>query len=139
MTDIMRQERPTLTNLFQWLDTEFPPFRPFNTAQHMRVEDYVENDHYVLRAELPGLDPDKDVDITVDDGVLTVKAERRQESQTERRSEFHYGSFARRMSLPTGADEDDVQATYDKGVLEVRVGLKAGATRKPRHVTVTSA
>ena len=137
MTDIMRQERPTLTNLFQWLDSELPTFRAFSSAQHMRVEDFVEDDHYVLRAELPGIDPEKDVDITVNDGVLTVKAQRREETKTERRSEFHYGSFARRVPLPTGADEDDVEATYDKGVLEIRVGIKSESTREPRHITVT--
>ena len=139
MTDVMKQQRPTLTNLFAWLDSEFPTFRSFNNVQHMRVEDFVEDDHYVFRAELPGLDPDKDLDITVTDGVLTVKAERREETKTERRSEFHYGSFARRMPLPPGADEDDVQATYDKGILEIRVALTSQSTREPRRVTVTHA
>ena len=138
MTDLMRQDRPTLTNLFAWLDSEFPAFHGSSSAQHMRVEDFVEGDHYVLRAELPGIDPDKDLDITVDDGVLTVKAERREETKTEGRSEFHYGSFARRVSLPTGADEDDVQATYDKGVLEIRVAIRPETSREPRRVTVTA-
>jgi HSP20 family molecular chaperone IbpA len=137
MTDLMRQERPALIDLFQWLDSEFPTFRSLSAAEHMRVEDFVEDDHYVLRAELPGLDPDNDVDITVNDGVLTVKAERREETKTERRSEFHYGSFARRVALPAGADEDDVAATYDKGVLEIRVGIKKESAPEPRHITVT--
>jgi HSP20 family protein len=137
MTDVMRQERPTLIDLFHWLEGEFPTFRTSSTLEHMRVEDFIEDDHYVLRAELPGLDPEKDVDVTVNDGMLTVRAERREETKTERRSEFHYGSFARRVALPAGADEDDVSATYDKGVLEIRVAIKSESAPEPRHIAVT--
>ena len=137
MTDLMRPDRPALTNLISWLDSELPTFRPFGNAQHMRVEDFVEDNHYVLRAELPGIDPEKDVDVTIDDGVLTLKAERREETKSERRSEFHYGSFVRRVSLPTGADEDDVKATYDKGVLEIRVAIKPESAREPRRISIS--
>jgi HSP20 family protein len=136
MTDLTRQERPTFGNLLTWLDSELPTFRGLANTQHIRVEDFVEDGNYVLRAELPGIDPDKDVDITVEDGVLTIKAERREETKAEHRSEFHYGSFARRVPLPTGADEDDVQAGYDKGVLEIRVPIKPETTREPRRISV---
>src|SRR5215207_5260897 len=109
----MRRDRPMLAELFDWLEG------PFTGGQMMRVEDYVEEGQYVLRAELPGLDPDKDVDITVENGVLTVKAERREEKKEAHRSEFRYGAFRRSVSLPPGVDESNVKATYANGILEV--------------------
>ena len=91
-----------------------------------RVEETLEDDGtFVLRAELPGIDPDKDVDVTVENGHLRIKAEREDRSeQTEngrRRSEFRYGSFERSIRLPEGADDDAITATFDSGILEVRV------------------
>lgn len=91
----------------------------------MRVEEYVEGDTCVIRAELPGIDPEKDVEISVADGVLHFRAERRERTDEDRphgfRSEFRYGSLARSIRLPEGASEADVKATYKDGILEVRV------------------
>lgn len=104
----------------------------------MRIEELTEDDHMVVRAELPGVDPAKDVDISIDHGRLRIRAERRERSETEdegrTRSEFRYGSFERTVPLPPGATEDDVKATYRDGILEVRVpvdGEKAEARRIP--------
>jgi HSP20 family protein len=93
----------------------------------MRVEEFEEEEDgtLVVRAEMPGLDPAKDVEVTVSDQVLRITAERRQESKVEDkrgyRSEFRYGSFLRSVALPSGATADDVKATYNDGILEVRV------------------
>jgi HSP20 family molecular chaperone IbpA len=76
----------------------------------MRLEDEIKDGNYELRAEIPGVDPAKDVDITVGDGVLTVKAERTEKKETSGRSEFAYGSFIRSVTLPVGADEDAIKA-----------------------------
>jgi len=73
---------------------------------------------------VPGIDPDKDVKITIDNGFLTIRAERLEEKKEGGRSEFRYGSFIRSATLPTGADPDDVTATYGDSILEVRVGIK---------------
>jgi HSP20 family protein len=84
MTVPARRERPMFAELMDWLEGEFPALpipRPFTGGQLMRVEDYVSEGQYVVRAELPGIDPEKDVEITVVDGVLTVKAERREEKR----------------------------------------------------------
>jgi HSP20 family protein len=87
---------------------------------------------------VPGIDPDKDVKITIDNGLLTIKAEWLEEKKEGGRSEFWYGSFTRSTTLPTGADPDDVTATYGDGILEVRVGIKPetkperSASRSPR-------
>lgn len=93
----------------------------------MKVEEFREGDTLVVRAEMPGIDPDEDVEITVSDGMLHLSAERRSETKTEDkkgyRSEFRYGSFSRSVRLPAGAGEDDVKATYDDGILEVRIPI----------------
>jgi HSP20 family protein len=103
-----------------------------------RVEEFEDDGTRVIRAELPGVDPDKDVEITIEGDELRIRAERRQEEKVEEkgrlRSEFRYGSFARRLTLPAGAVADDVKATYHDGVLEVRVPIsseKAAATKIP--------
>lgn len=139
MAGLARRERPMFAELVDWLEGEFPPmFRPFGSGHMVRVEDYVENDQYVVRAELPGIDPEKDVTVTLHKGVLTVKAERREEKKEEHRSEFRYGSFTRAVSLPAGADEEDVKASYTNGILEIRIGLKAEQKPEPRKIQVTS-
>jgi HSP20 family molecular chaperone IbpA len=94
----------------------------------LRIEDFVEDGTYVLRAEIPGVDPDKDVEITVDDGVLTVRAERSEEKKDGRRTEFRYGSLVRRVTLPAGADTHRIRAGYEDGMLTVRVPLAEAAT-----------
>jgi HSP20 family protein len=142
MTTLAKHERPRLTDRFHWLDNDFPTFaftRPVTGEPMIRMEDYVEDSHYVLRSELPGIDPDKDVEITVKDGVLTVKAERREEKKDSQRSEFHYGSFTRSMSLPSDADENDVVATYKDGILDVRVAMVAEQGKEPKRISVAKA
>jgi HSP20 family protein len=139
VTTVARRDRGTFADLFDWLEAEFPAlpvFRPFTGTQLMRVEDFHDDGHYVLRVELPGIDPDKDVDIAISDGVLTMKAERREEKKEGRRSEFHYGTFRRSMTLPAGADEDDIKATYADGILEVRIGIGSTERPEPKHISV---
>jgi len=114
-----------LPDLSDWFDS-FPSlmgWRPMASLQAIRVEDFVEGDDYVVRAELPGIDPDNDVEITVQGGVLTIRAERKEETSDKNRSEFRYGSFVRSVRLPDGANEDTVRAAYKDGILTVRVAL----------------
>jgi HSP20 family molecular chaperone IbpA len=103
----------------------------------IRLEDEVTDDSYVVRAELPGVDPATDVDITVRDGHLIIKAERTEKSEANGRSEFSYGSFVRSVALPSGADEDAITANYDKGILTVSVPVSS-AKPTAKHVEVTS-
>jgi HSP20 family protein len=105
------------------------PFRRFLEgdweSSWLRVEEYQEGSDMVVRAELPGIDPEQDVDITVSEGVLRISAERQEKSEHKEkssyRSEFRYGSVSRTIPLPAGASQDDVSASYKDGVLEVRV------------------
>jgi HSP20 family protein len=122
-------------------DWAFPRFGPelrraFPGAELLRVEEFTEGDELVVRAEMPGIDPDEDVTIQVSDHTLRIRGERRQESEVqekgEYRSEFHYGSFTRSVPLPVGATEQDVKASYKDGILEVRIPVdrKAAEAKK---------
>jgi HSP20 family protein len=110
----------------RWLD--FPGFPEWMQWPALRVEEYREDDTLVVRAELPGVDPDKDIEISIAEGKLTIRAQRNESTKEERkghfRSEFQYGSFVRTVPLPPGADESSVQASYTDGILEVRVPIE---------------
>jgi HSP20 family protein len=90
----------------------------------IRVEEYLDGNTLVVRAEAPGLDPDKDIDVSVVNGSLQIRAERREEKEEKEkdsyRSEFRYGSFFRSLPLPPDVKEEDIKASYKDGVLEVR-------------------
>ncbi|HET6269507.1 MAG TPA: Hsp20/alpha crystallin family protein [Arthrobacter sp.] len=125
-----------MADLNKWAPSEvLEPIRRFlegdMTLSGMRVEQFVDGDTLVVRAELPGIDPDKDVDLSVSDGVLRIKAERQEKaehtSRTGYRSEFRYGTFTRSFPLPEGAREEDITATYKDGVLEVRAPARTTA------------
>jgi len=102
----------------------------------IKVEEYMEGSELVVRAELPGVNPERDIDISMRDGTLCIRAERRQEETTNsrqmRRSELRYGSFSRTIALPPGTKESDVKATYKDGLLQVRcpVEERGGTTSK---------
>ena len=118
---IQMHRRTPVPALVDWFeDFPFGPRTMFTGGEHMiRVEEYQDGGTYTVKAELPGIDPDKDVEITVDHGVLTVHAERSEQKAEGKRSEFLYGSFTRAVQLPEGAKEDDIKASYDNGVLTV--------------------
>jgi HSP20 family protein len=109
--------------------TEWPEPMLTRIPKPMRVEEFTEDGEFVVRAELAGLDPEKDVHVDVVDGALRIQAERRQETKVDEkdyfRTEIRYGTFDRLVPLPPGATEDDVKATYKDGILEVRVPLAA--------------
>ena len=131
-----REVRSFFPDLLDWMESHFAMLRPFS-AQPIRVEDYIEDGHYVVRAELPGIDPDKQVQVSVAKGVLTIRAERQEEHEGRFHSEFRYGAFSRHIPLPASADEDDITATYRKGVLEVSIALKAKEPGPARQIPVT--
>lgn len=105
-------------------------------AAPIRVEEVVENDQVVVRAEIPGVDPDKDIEVTVDQGILRIRAERRESAEDRTgqgwRSEFRYGSFLREVALPPGTSTEVVSASYRDGILEVRLPapVKGSAARR---------
>jgi HSP20 family molecular chaperone IbpA len=123
-------------DLLDWLDSPWSAVLPFGSAQTFRVEDFTEDGKYMIRAELPGLDPEKDVEVSVESGILTVHAERREETKENRHSEFKYGSLTRSVPLPEGADPDKITASYDQGILTVTVPVPEEAKRAARKIAV---
>ena len=118
----------------QWLDDIFHDgfSRPM-----FAIEEFREGDEMVIRAELPGVDPDRDVELEVIDDTLVISAEKTRTHEHDddgwHRSEFRYGSLTRVVSLPRGAKESDIVARYTDGVLEVRVPVpqvKGGGPHK---------
>ena len=113
--------RARFPDLADWLESPWTGPPPFLTGQVFRLEEAVRDNRYVIRAELPGLDPESDIEVTVDGRILTIRAERRRQDNGAYRSEFRYGSLARAVRLPAGVDAADITARYDNGVLEVSV------------------
>ena len=137
MSMLTRREYPgPFGDMIDWLEAPWTVLRPI-TGHPIRVEDFIENGKYVIRAELPGVDPEKDLDVTVSDGILTINAERREESTGKHHSEFRYGTFSRSVTLPAGADEEHVGARYGHGILEVTVKpADKGADKPSREIPV---
>jgi len=146
--------------------TRFEPFREFSTLQDRMSRlfresfsdpgrdeslvassfapavDVYEDEHNVtLKIEVPGIE-EKDIDIRVENNLLTVHGERKIEKEEKeenyRRVERQYGSFTRTFTLPNTVDTDNVQATYDKGVLKITLPKKAEAKPKQIKVNVSS-
>ena len=108
------------------------------TRRWVPAMDLVETDeHFVLRADLPGVSQE-DVTIELEDNVLTVAGERKVEHEDRRegfyRVERSFGQFRRALTLPEGVDPEGIGATFEKGVLEVRIPKPA--ERKPRRVAI---
>jgi HSP20 family protein len=106
----------------------------------MPAMDLIETgDHFVLRADLPGMS-EEDVNIEVEERVLTISGERKAE-HTENKDGFHrveraFGTFSRSLTLPEGVNAEAVAATFDRGVLEVRIPKPE--ERKPRRVAISA-
>jgi len=105
-------------------------------AQAVRIEQYADGDIFVVKAEAPGLDPEKDITVSVFGNRLQIRVERTDERIDKAHSEFHYGSSARAVQLPLNAREEDITATYVAGILEIRVPL-AGTATPGREIPVT--
>ena len=101
------------------------------------VDVHEEPSRFVLRLDLPGIDLDN-VELTVERGVLTVKGERNEERKSDsqgcHRVERVHGTFKRSFSLPETADSDSVEASYDRGVLEIVLAKKEQA--QPRKIRI---
>jgi HSP20 family protein len=129
-----RGEAPDAFGRFDRMFEEWARMMPFRAMNFphwwgaedlIRVEEYREDGTLVIHADLPGIDPDKDVEITVSDGMLHIEAERREEEKREEkgyvRRELRYGSLSRSLPLPARVTGADITATYQAGVLEIRI------------------
>lgn len=104
------------------------------------VDIHEEAERFVVLADVPGVDG-KDIDITADKGMLTIKGERRSESKSSKdgyeRVERATGAFLRRFTLPESADAEAIKATHANGVLEVTIPKRPQA--QPRRIEVKAA
>ena len=104
-------------DLLDWFD--FPGIPWLRRSYPIKIEEFVDGNRFVVRAEMPGLDPEKNLGITVGHGMLRIHAERHEEIHDQYHSELWYGDFERALALPEGAKEDTVTARYTNGMLEV--------------------
>jgi HSP20 family protein len=134
----IQTEMNRLFNTF--FDSSAPANGPSLGRRWLPAMDLVEDGgEYVLKADLPGLS-EEDVNIEVEDNVLTISGERK--SEHEERKDGYYrverasGSFSRSLTLPEGVDPESVRASFERGVLEVRIPKPE--QRKPRKVTISA-
>lgn len=135
MTSIIPRPRFTLGDPFEWLEHTWP----FSGEHVIRIEESVKDDVYKVRAELPGFDPDKDIHVTAENGLLSISATRETRKKGEGHSEFSYGSFNRTRTLPAGANADKISATYQDGILEVSVPCEERQASKQVQIKVAKA
>ncbi|MEV6113127.1 Hsp20/alpha crystallin family protein [Streptomyces sp. NPDC052109] len=131
MATLTRRQKIPFPDIPDWFETIPSKF----SMPSVRIEDYTEDDRYVVRAELPGMTPE-DIDVVIGDGVLTVQAERTERDVDKNHSEIRYGSMSRSVTLPAGADENDITADYTDGMLTVSVGLGAEKAQA-RHIAIS--
>ena len=139
MSSILRRDPKTVVpDLIDWFEAPFVTLRPY-LAQPIRVEEYAADGRYIVKAELAGLDPAKEAEVTVGAGYLTIRAERHGTVEGPHRAEFRYGVFSRTLSLPADANPDDVTADYADGILTVTVGAKEAQAEQVRKIEITTA
>lgn len=132
------EELATLRNRMDRLWSRMTTADTSALADWSPTSDVIESkDEIVIKAELPGID-EKDVEVTIENGILTIKGERRAEQETEekgfRQVERSYGSFLRAFALPPNVEPETISATFTKGLLEVHLPKKEDA--KPRSIKV---
>jgi HSP20 family protein len=136
MTLLMKPE-PFSSDFNRLFNTLFDENR---TQRWVPAMDLVEaDDHFLLKADLPGLGED-DVAIELRDNALTISGERKSEHETRERGWYRVeratGRFSRSLSVPEGIDPDAVTASFDKGVLEVRIPKPEA--KKPRRIAINA-
>ncbi len=131
------QEQPARrpNDIFESFFADWPALfrRPFVVVpeglETIKSDEFTEGDSLVIRVEIAGIDPEKDVEVSLDGDVLHVVAERREEEETKERDytrrDLRFGSFRRDLLVPPGTTDTDVKATYKDGILEVRVPTSA--------------
>ena len=135
---LLMKPQPFSRDVDRLFDAFFGPADREQSRRWVPPVDLVEaEDHFVLKADLPGLS-EADVAIEVQDGTLTISGERSAEHESHERGwyriERSFGSFNRSLTLPDGVDADAISAQFDRGVLEVRIPKPE--ERKPRRVEI---
>jgi HSP20 family protein len=139
MSIILHKDPKTVVpDLIDWFEEPFLTLRPY-LGPAIKVEDYTEDGHYVIRAEVAGIDPDKELELWAGADYLTIRAVRSDKVEDKHRTEFRYGSFSRTVQLPPTADADDVNADYANGILTITIGLKGERPEGMKKIEVSAA
>lgn len=128
-----------LIDSFDEMDKFFDNWPTVSTSFTPALDIYEEKDNVVVEAPLVGIDPEK-VDVSIENNILTIKGESEKKSEVDDknyyRKEVRWGSFYRSVALPTKVDGDKAAATYDNGVLTIRIP-KAEEV-KPKTIKITA-
>lgn len=139
---MMRRIGEPWPRLFDWLDSLTPGELTWHPDYDhvLRLEQIHRDGQLIFRIEIPGVDPDEDIDITLEDDVLTIDARREERHEEETRSEFRYGRLQRCITLPAGVDEEDISAAYVDGILEIAVTMptESSGTEHSRRISIKS-
>ena len=131
--------RPQLSfpsSLFESMERNLRAIRPeldFSPGVELKRS----GDDLELSLELPGIDPQKDVELRLQGNQLVISGERRREKSEKGYTEFSYGSFSRSLELPTGITEEHISADYEAGVLRIKVQGALGNDRGARSIPIT--
>jgi HSP20 family protein len=126
-----RRKETTMSTSTRLLPASFVPFdwphlSWFPTVPStLRIEESVDEQLYTLRAEIPGIDPAKDVTVVYHDGTLRLEIHRSDVRKDKTHTEFHYGNYGRTVTLPEGVVEESIHATYRDGILEITAKVAA--------------
>lgn len=131
--------RDEMDRIFDRFFGEWPSLEPFRNGWTPSVDVSETQDNIVVKGEMPGMDP-KDIQISLSDGLLTIKGEKKQEEE-EKDENYHllerrYGSFSRMIRLPHDVQADKVKASYKNGVLKVILPKSEEAKKKEVKIRV---
>ncbi len=142
--DSLHKEMDLLFEDF-WKGNDRPSLmtKPWDYAHLNTRLDVTEDEKaFHVKIELPGMDQ-KDVDITLSDGLLTIRGDKKQEEEEKDkdfyRSERTFGSFRRTLTIPVEVDESKIEASFKKGVLSIELPKTDEAQKKVKHITVKAA
>jgi len=133
--------RSAMDRIFDHSLSRFPSFRGNGEelgTPEVALDLYETNDEFVVKAAVPGIDP-KDVDISVDEDVLTIRGEYERRGQVDEdrylRRELHWGSFARQLRLPPTVDAEHASASFENGILTLTLPKKPEARARVIKIT----
>lgn len=132
-----------LLDLERDLRTMFDRYWPAEASEHslrLVTDMHRDDGELVVTVEMPGMDIEKDIDVSVEGDMLTIKGEKTEESEIDEEDRYlherRFGRFERRIALPDGVDPDTVRASYEKGVLTVQVPLPEVSQPEARKIPV---
>lgn len=137
MTTTTQPAGAAMTGISDWAGSPVSTLhRMPEQPQPIPVEQYADSTGYVIRLEVPGVDPATDLTVSVEAGAIVVRAERRDTAPEGHQTEFRYGHLARRIPLPVGADAREVSASCHDGMLTIRIGFEPEHQQAPRAIEV---